>query len=123
MKMKLYVLPGAQCWSYFLCAWPVCAKWQVVRSRSGYRVIPAAVGHGLGRKYSPGDWPHAQTASALDPAPPNSLSEVNHNLPALTTLPRTEQGGGKKYREDRKKDAKTWLCIPTVPLVFTHLMS
>lgn len=54
--MKLCVFPGAQYWAYFLCAWPVYARWQVVQSRSGYRVSLAAVGQGLGRKCSPGDW-------------------------------------------------------------------
>ena len=93
---EVRVFPGAQYWAYFLCAWPVCARWQVVCSGSGYRVIPAAVGH---RKCSPGDWPWAQTASASDPAPPYCFPELNQNLRLRPFCPGEEKN---KERTQRK---------------------
>lgn len=97
VKMKLCVFPGDhQYWAYFLCARPMCARWQVVCGGSGYRVSPAGVGQELGRKCSPGDWPKAQTASVSDPVLPFYSSKVNPNLPALTTLPGMGQVRGKE---------------------------
>lgn len=65
-------------------------------------VSPAGVGQAQGRKYSPGDWPQAQAASALEPVLPYSSSEVNQNLldSALDRI------GDKKIRSEDKKKGK-----------------
>lgn len=88
--MELLVFPGAQCWAYFLCAWPVCCGWQAVQRRSEYRVRPATVGQGLGRTGPKPD------CICLRPCPTSKFS-WGESKPALTTLPKT--GENKEWRK------------------------